>query len=153
MYKKILVPLDGSELAECVLPHVKEITEQGRLGEITLLNVYRLEIAPELASHELDEFRRRLQAISARYLEGVRARLAKEGIQVKTISLGADRPARAIIDYASENGIELIVLANRGYTGLKKLMLGSIALKLLHGSHVPVLLVRAECHDGQVPNP
>ena len=49
-----------------------------------------------------------------------------------------------ISDYAKENGIDMIVIATHGYTGLKKLMLGSVALGVLQESHVPVLLIRPD---------
>ena len=46
MYKKILVPLDGSELAECALPHVINLVQDGSVGEVTVLNVYKVDLSP-----------------------------------------------------------------------------------------------------------
>jgi nucleotide-binding universal stress UspA family protein len=79
-----------------------------------------------------------------KYLAEVEAQLGTEGIRVKTEVVEHNRPAPAITDYARKNGIELIVIATHGYTGLKKLMLGSVALSILHDSHTPVLLIRPE---------
>ena len=58
--------------------------------------------------------------------------------------LEADRPAPAITDYAHKNGMEMIVIATHGYTGLKKLMLGSVTLSVLNQSSGPVLVIRPE---------
>jgi nucleotide-binding universal stress UspA family protein len=149
MYKKILVPLDGSELAECALSHVKQITEGGRSGEITLLNAYKVDIAPAGVRGysqfiDLNEIRQHYREASGKYLEEVKSRMAAEGIKVNTVSLEGNRPGSVIAEYARESGSDLIVLATHGYTGLKKLMLGSVALEVLHDSHVPVLLIRPE---------
>jgi len=46
MYKKILVPLDGSELAECALPHIKNLVKDGAVGEVTILNVFKVDVTP-----------------------------------------------------------------------------------------------------------
>ena len=63
------------------------------------------------------------------------------------VSIDDNIATMGITDYAQEHGCDLIVIATHGYTGMKKMMLGSIALKVLHQSHVPVLLVRPEaCH-------
>ena len=63
---------------------------------------------------------------------------------MKTASLEANSPAHKITDYALEKGIDLIVIGTHGYTGLKKLILGSVASGVLNSSSVPVLLIRPE---------
>lgn len=147
MYQKVLVPLDGSELAESALPHVKSMLKDGAVGEITLINV----VTVYLSAHgeysgpvNINTIRENLIKESKKYLEDVKSRLGSEGIHVKTESLEANRTAEAISDYARKNGMDLIVIATHGYTGLKKLMLGSVALGVLHESHIPVLLIRPE---------
>ena len=80
---------------------------------------------------------------SRNYLEDLKSRFASEGIHVKTELLEANRPADAISDYAQKNGVDLIVIATDGYTGMKKLMFGSVALRVLHDANVPVLLIRS----------
>ena len=147
MYKKILVPLDGSKLAECALPHVENMVKAGAVGEVTLLNVVNVYIPgraeiPGIA--DMNGVRESLVAESVKYLADVKARLDSEGICVKTESLEGNRPADAISEYAQKQGMDMIVIATHGYTGLKKLMLGSVALEVLHESHVPVLLIRPE---------
>jgi len=147
MYQKILVPLDGSELAECALSHVINLAKGGAAGEVTLLNVVNVPIPGrgEYAGRiDINAIRESLFMESRTYLAGVESQLASEGITVKMESLEGNRPAETISDYAQKNGMDMIVIATHGYTGLKKLMLGSIALEVLHDSHVPILLIRPE---------
>jgi len=147
MYKKVLVPLDGSDLAECALSHVKSLFEDGSLEEVTLLNVFKFDL-PWVDEYpipiDINSIREPLLASSKKYLAKVESRLRSKGIKVKTESLEANSPADAITDYAQKKGMELIVMSTHGYTGFKKLMLGSVASGVLNQSHVPVLLIRPE---------
>jgi nucleotide-binding universal stress UspA family protein len=147
MYQKILVPLDGSKLAECALSHVINLVKDGAVGEVNLLSVFNVHIPgrgeiPGIAG--INEMRENLSMESRKYLADVESRLASEGIKVKTKSLEGNRPADIISEYAQKNAIDMIVIATHGYTGMKKLMFGSVALRVLHDSHVPVLLIRPE---------
>ena len=151
MYKKVLVPLDGSPLAECALDHVKTLVKEGSAGEITLFNVVKVDApwAEMYGQHfDINVMREALFASARKYLAGVEADLGAEGIKAKTATLEANRPAQAITDYARKNGIDMIVIATHGYTGMKRLMLGSVALSVLHDSQVPVLLIRPESCRG-----
>ena len=138
MYKKVLVPLDGSDLAECTLSHLKSLFKDGLLGEATLLNVVKIDIPWtefESGHHfDLDGLRKQVFASSKKYLAEVESRLNSQ----------ANWPADTITDYAKKNGMELIIMATHGYTGFMKLMLGSVAFGVLNQSSVPVLLIRPE---------
>ena len=81
---------------------------------------------------------------SRNYLADKKSRLVSEGVNVKTESLEGNRPADTITEYAKEMGMDMIVMGTHGYTGLKKLMMGSVASGVLNQSHVPVLLIRPE---------
>lgn len=147
MYAKVLVPLDGSDLAECALSHVQSLFEEGSVGEVTLLHIvwFHLPWSDEYPQHvDINAIREPLFAASRKYLSQVESRLSSKGIQVKTASLEASKPSDAILEFAQENRIELIVMSTHGYTGFKKLMLGSVAFGVLNGSPVPVLLIRPE---------
>ena len=152
MYKSVLVPLDGSALAECTLSHVKNLFKDGSVGEITLLNVVKVDVPwatvgfDELPPRRIDllAVREPLFTASRRYLANIESRLGSEGIKVRADSLEGNRPAETIIEYAQENGMDLIIIGTHGYTGLKKLFLGSVAFGVLNQSHVPVLLIRPE---------
>ena len=155
-YKKILVPLDGSELAECALNHVKQLLDGCPDGEVVLLNAVvadipwrSLNVGEEGHSitYDVNTYVKSLLDKSRRYLAKVKYRLASgfsEGIKVKTETLETNRPSQTITDYAEKNGVDLIVIATHGYTGMRKMMLGSTALKVLHESNIPVLLIRPE---------
>jgi nucleotide-binding universal stress UspA family protein len=153
MYKKILVPLDGSELAECALNHVKKLFQDDPAGEIVLLNAVVVDLPwRELSAGEggravafdYNAFIKSFMDKSREYLARVQSRLSSEGIKVKTETIESNGPSHTITDYAQKNGVDLIVIATHGYTGMKKMMLGSIALKVLHESNVPVLLIRPD---------
>ena len=147
MYRKVLVPLDGSELAECALPEVKKLVAGGFIGEVILLNVveiYLMGIQTTLTRSVDITMLEKVQLDNSRtYLEKIQSDLHSAGIKVKTESMEGS-PAQSIANYADANGVDLIVIATHGYTGMKKLMFGSVALRVLHDSHVPVLLVRPE---------
>lgn len=150
MYKKILVPLDGSRLAECALDHVKNFIKEGSEGEVTLLNVVTVDIVLAAVydrEYDINLIREKLFAASRKYLADVESRLSSKGIKVKTVSIEANAPADAITDYTRENGIDIIVIATHGYTGMKKMLLGGVALGILNHSPAPVHLIRPEvCH-------
>lgn len=146
MYKKVLVPLDGSELAECSLSHVQNLANHEAIGEVTFLNVvltnfdwYQIE-----EGFDYSAFRNNLLKHSQQYLAGIQSRLAPEGINIKTESVEGSVPAQVIADYSKNNGIDMIVMSTHGRTGMRNLMFGSVALSVLHESHVPVLLIRPE---------
>lgn len=148
MYQKILVPLDGSEMAECALSHVKNLVKTGCVGEVIILNIFWALSYPVVAgvppASYIIKVKKSARDASSQYLEDVKSRLDADGIKVKTVSLEGDRPAVSISEYAQQNDVDLIIMGTHGYTGLKKMMLGSVALEVLHNSHAPVLLIRAE---------
>ena len=151
MYKKLLVPLDGSELAECAMNHVKHLFKEGPIGEVVLLSAVVIDIPwRELNPGETgiapvfdyNGFKKQFIDKATGYLENAKSRLAAEGIKASMEVLESNAPSQTITDYAEKNGVDLIVIATHGYTGMKKMMLGSTALKVLHESNVPVLLIR-----------
>ncbi len=153
MYNKVLVPLDGSKLAECTLPHIKNMAKERSLGEVILLDVVEMEIplAYTDAEHMGIVQDLNLQALweekikkAEIYLADMQAQLRAEGIKAETVLIKGGRIAPSIIDFAKDNSVDLVVIATHGYTGLKKMLLGSVALKVLHESPVPVLLIRPE---------
>jgi nucleotide-binding universal stress UspA family protein len=148
MEKKILVPLDGSMLAECALSPVKDFVKAGIAGEVTLLSVIKFDIPwAEVAYDRTFDFaaaRKELFAESRKYLAQVTSLLAAEGISVKAEAIEANNIAHAVTDYARTHGMDMIVIATHGYTGMKKMLLGSVAFGILSQSSVPVHLIRPE---------
>ena len=85
MYKKVLVPLDGSDLAECALSHLKSLFKDGSVGEVTLLNIVTIDIPwGELESghFNLNALREQVLASSRKYLAELEFRLNSQGIKV-----------------------------------------------------------------------
>jgi nucleotide-binding universal stress UspA family protein len=144
MYKRMLVPLDGSELAEVVFAYAKELAARLSL-DVTLLHV----CSP--AEQELASLHRayieRAAEIVRRHSEEVQK---KAGIQQgsKEIAtrgeLAVGYPAEEILGYADENDIDLILMATHGRSGLRRWAIGSVADKVLRASKVPIWLVRAK---------
>ena len=137
MFKKILVPLDGSKLAEKILPQVEELVKFSG-AEVHLLRVVMTyDIDPQKDKEHLQK----LSGEAQEYLDQVAARLKKSGIQVSaTVTHGKD--AVQICDYASEKKFHLIAMSTHGRSGLGRWTRGSVADKVLHCSSVPVMLFR-----------
>jgi len=147
MYQHIMVPMDGSELAECVIPHVEKIASSGDNVKVTLVRVVPPFHLHDYAEERLpvDE-RQRLEAKSKEtaqnYLDDVAQRLNSKGITADTAVLSGSVTAE-LVDYANKHQVELIVISTHGRSGIGQLLLGSVADKLVQTSCVPVLMVRA----------
>jgi len=138
MFKKILVPLDGSKRAEKILPQVKELVKFSG-AEVHLLKVVMsYEIDPKKDKEELEK----LAGEAQEYLDQVAARLKKKGIQASAI-VAYGKDAVQICDYASGKKCNLIAMSTHGRSGLSRWALGSVADKVLQCSSVPVMLFRA----------
>ncbi len=146
MFKKVLVPLDGSLLAECALPYIENLIKDGAVQEVTLLHVVLINFDWYTVKEDFNfsAFRENLFAESQKYLESVRQKIDLGGIKVKTESIEGNFAAQAIAEYSKKNPVGVIVMSTHGRTGKKILMFGSTALSVLHDSHVPVLLIRPE---------
>ncbi len=149
-YKHILVPLDGSELAELALDDAFSLAELSQ-AEVTLLQVI-LPIEKVTAGENdhpiyVDEQWKNQQQIVLDYLNRVCERMKCGNLLIhKVVEMG--QPASTIIDYSHEHPtIDLIVMATHGHSGLKRWVYGSVAGKILRGAGLPILLVRA--HHGK----
>jgi nucleotide-binding universal stress UspA family protein len=142
----ILIPLDGSALAESIIEPA--VTLGAPLGACyTLLHVLDplllVGAAPLLYTAVPDVERERERELSAaRYLDGVAARLRERGLNVTTRVVLSPSPAPAILEQAHEAGVDLIALATHGRSGLARVMLGSAADKVVRGAEMPVLVYR-----------
>jgi nucleotide-binding universal stress UspA family protein len=143
--RRILVPLDGSKMAEQVLSPVRSAA-QAVDAEVFLFQTLIDQSAAVVASDwyflpppgQFEEEERQAQA----YLERVADSLREEEVRVFTATQ-AGRPAESIIEYAEANGIDLIAMSTHGRTGLARWALGSVADRVLRACRVPILLVRA----------
>lgn len=138
----LLVPLDGSVLAETALPHATSLA-QTYGGTILLLRA----VEPSMLAHHysltaLAQASLEQEQLEAKtYLENVAERLRNEGIAAHTIVL-VGWPADIIAYRGATLGASLIVMATHGRTGVARLLLGSVALEVVRRSPLPVLLVR-----------
>jgi nucleotide-binding universal stress UspA family protein len=136
MYKKVIVTLDGSELAEKALPHAEAIA-RGLGVKLVLLHVVPYPLIEEVGV-EGD-----LQKRDRRYLEGLAQNLRSRGLETEVKILWADVPTK-IIEYAEEDQTALVVMSTHGRTGLTKLAHGSVTASVLHEARTtPVLIVRS----------
>jgi nucleotide-binding universal stress UspA family protein len=140
--RRILVPLDGSELAEAALPRVAALA-QASGARVTLLQVVGPP-TPELQPYEvavLPEDDEALAEQARRYLAGAAARLSERGVGVES-EVAFGWPAERIGAAAAEHHADLIAMSTHGRGGLDRLIVGSVADRVLRRAEVPVLLVR-----------
>jgi len=143
-----MVPLDGSELAECVLPHVEAFISQCRFRTIVFVRVLEA-ITPAVAGEyaiNVDEMENReanRKASAEAYLKQIIKRMkpGETGLEKKVL---IGRPADKLADYADNNDVDLILMATHGRSGVSRWVRGSVADRILRGASVPVLMVRAQ---------
>ena len=150
MYQRMLVLLDGSELAEVVFTYAKELAARLDL-DVILLHVYSPALREFVPMHQA--YIKRAAGTIKRQAKEVREKLGiqPEGKPIKVRGeLGMGYPADEILRYAEENAVDLILMASHGRSGIKRWVMGSVADKVLRASKIPVWLVRAGVPD-EVP--
>ena len=141
MYERIVIPLDGSKLAEAALPYAEELA--GKMGsDIILLTVLESEDVQEYKKHYT--YTKKIAEVTKchaeKYLEDGGGRTIKAGGATRT-----GNPAEAIIEYASKGGSRLIVMASHGRSGINRWAVGSVADKVVRATtRQPVMLIRAK---------
>jgi len=138
MFNKILVPLDGSELAAKILPQVIDLAKVYN-SQVTLLHVYYAEVGeatPAVIQEAVAQEAKRCELFLAQAGKDLEA----QGVKVK-VECVEGSPAREIIAYADKNGMDLIAMATHG-KGEVAWVLGSVAEKVVSHATVPVLLFR-----------
>jgi nucleotide-binding universal stress UspA family protein len=154
--KTIIVPLDGSELAESILPLVETLAQQWGKGlmNVTLVRVCEPPVTPSYYSPELSgvplnwgEFMEqettRCKQTSGEYLAETAKRLSDKGISVHGEVL-VGKAADEIIDFANKNPFSIIAMATQGRSGLRRLVYGSTAESVLVGVICPLILLRPQ---------
>ncbi len=146
MYRTILVPLDGSERAERILPYVEELAQKFA-AKLVLLQVIDLtvfmatphEMGQYYDPNQFEQFRVEAQT----YLETLQADLGQKGIAA-AINVGNGPVVTAILAEAAEHNVDLIAMASHGRSGLARAFYGSVASGVLHQADRPLLLIRAQ---------
>ncbi len=148
MFTKILVPLDGSPVAEAVLPMVRDIAESKQAHIVLFHNAESITMhsfSPEaIVSIDVYEIERTARNDALNYLEHTAAHLRDRGIHVTVDLQSQPSVAGAIIDAVERHGADLIAMATNGRGGLGRVLLGSTADRVVHLSAIPVLLVRPD---------
>jgi nucleotide-binding universal stress UspA family protein len=147
MISHILVPLDGSPLAECVLPHVSAVASAEK-ARVTLIHVLEPQAG---ALHAIDMLDWHLQKREAQvYLDSIAHRLDEQGLQVDT-AISEGPPAECVIDFAQNNDVELVALSTHGRSGLSGWNVSSVVQKIILRSFKSTLLVPAYRPVGDAP--
>ncbi len=147
MYKRILVPLDGSGLAEKALSHAKTMATACGPSELDLMFVVEplgKSVVEAYADEDKEYFSqsdKKAQAWGNNYLKKVSQSLKKDSITSKTFVL-VGKPADTILDFAAENSIDLIIMSSHGRSGFNRWAFGSVAEKVLKTSKSPVLIFK-----------
>lgn len=141
MIEHILAPLDGSSLAESVLPHVVAVA-QAFGARVTVLQVAQRQLGPDMvpAVDPLDWQLRRAE--SEAYVEEVATRLGELGITAEAVVLEG-QPAERIIEFSRENDADLLLLSSHGRGGLSEWNISSVVQKVILRAYRPTLIVRA----------
>src|SRR4030042_1177321 len=149
-----MVPLDGSELAECVLPHVEALVKGCHVKEVTFVRVFEPFRPPStggefaLNDEEIARLDSEHKAAILTYLQKLVERFKIDGVDTKGEML-TGRVAGTLAEYAAEKKPDLIIIATHGRSGVTRWVWGSVADRLLRSSCVPVLMVRAPgCFPG-----
>jgi nucleotide-binding universal stress UspA family protein len=148
MYRIILVPLDGSELDECVLPHVEAMAKGCQVEKVLFVRVAEPFPQPSSSMTEYADTPQEQAKINAqvheeaeKYLKGVVPRVHYNGIEVGWKVLSG-RVAETLAEYAVKKDADLIVIATHGRSGITRWAWGSVADRILRSACVPVLMVR-----------
>ena len=157
MYKKVLAPLDGSQLAECTIGEVANVAGPG--AEVMLLQVLepvagriRADVPAGLLSdvgvsdellHGVDE---KTAEAAKEYLKRAAASMKKKGFEVRS-ETKVGKPAETILGFAKDNKADVIVISTHGRSGASRWAFGSVADKVMRTATIPVLMVTPRgCH-------
>jgi nucleotide-binding universal stress UspA family protein len=153
VYRRVVVPLDGSSLAEAILPFILDIA--GPLDmEVHLVRVIQ-PVPPEVIEGSrhvvLEDVPARMREASD-YLAGAAARLDTRGIRVRT-DVRRGEPVTEIVAAAKDAGADLIAMTTHGRSGLGRLLFGSVAEAVLRQADLPVFLMRLTEKQVEVSTP
>jgi nucleotide-binding universal stress UspA family protein len=148
MFRRILVPLDGSELAERALPYAQGLARELNSELILLRVVNCVDLASSqaftgfLPAEVFDAAIEDERQTAAEYLARLAERLQADGLATQWVVRSGD-PAGEIVEYGKMAQIDLVVMSTHGRSGLSRWVYGSVADRVLRGGTLPVLLIRA----------
>ena len=144
MYKRILVPTDGSDITAHAVDTAIELARQfgAELHAISIKEPFPYSAISEMQPVPPQEFYDAQERIAAERIQHVEATAAAAGVDAKGSTVEALHPWEAIVDYAQREGIDLVVMASHGRRGVSALLLGSETQKVLTHGSFPVLVVK-----------
>lgn len=144
MFKRILVPTDGSELSDKAIKAAVDLahTLKASLVGMTTLEPYSYSNLSEYRPETLDDYEARMDKAGVERLARVTDAASKAGVPVETVTVKSFSPYEAIIDTAKASKCDLIVMASHGRRGLNAVLLGSETQKVLTHTTIPVMVFR-----------
>jgi len=145
LYRHILIPTDGSDLAGRAVATGFDLARQlgAQVTVVTVTEPWTAVVSGEPAiGFPVGEYEKSCNESAARILSGVTKLARKADLRCATLHAKDQHPAEAILEAASKNGCDLIVMASHGRRGLRRLLLGSVALNVLTHTTIPVLICR-----------
>jgi len=145
MYKKILIPTDGSELSEMAAAHAVDLAKLtgAKIVVLTATASWGAIAIGEIAvALPQEEYETRAAANAASFLKAVTDKADEAGVAYETVHSHAVNPYEAIVAAATERGCDLIVMGSHGRRGIEGFLLGSETVDVLTHSKVPVLVYR-----------
>lgn len=142
MYKRILLTLDGSDLAEQALPNAVAQAERFQAKLILLRVIESLGEKISKRGAGFDKAEETLRDMAREYLDRIAAGIHERDIQLRVVLIKG-RPHEEIIRFAETEQVDLIVICTRGHSGFSRWLMGSVADRVTRGVCIPVLLVRA----------
>jgi nucleotide-binding universal stress UspA family protein len=143
-YRKMLVPLDTTRFAECVLDHVKEIATTRAIPEVVLYSVIE-PVSEAIYAYVGDEgvleSEKRAQAAMLDYLSKVKKDLALSSTVSTVVETG--KPAEKILSYIEDKDVDIVVMAKHSHGDASRLFVGSVTDRVLRESAAPVFLIPA----------
>lgn len=140
MIKTILVPLDGSELAEQVLPYASELARRAGAELLLLTSIQPVGIWDATATAINWE---REERLARDYLEAQKVRLEADGVKIR-VQHRHGEAAAGILETAEEEDISLIAISTHGRSGISRWLFGSVADRIVQNSHIPLLMIRPD---------
>lgn len=143
-YKKIMVTLDGSDFAAQALPLAQTLAKNFAADLILFRAVPAMDVmsAPLQVVQFMDERQQRMVNEATEVMESLAQSLEHQGVRTEAVIEVGDA-AEAIVDYAKDHEVDLIVMSTHGRTGLARWVYGSVAHKVLQGAPCSVFLVRS----------
>jgi nucleotide-binding universal stress UspA family protein len=145
MYKNILIPTDGSELAGKAVKHGTNLAKYfgAKVILLTVTTPYHIfTLETRMVEDTPAEYTKEVQADAAKLLALAAETAKAAGVACDTVQVDHEHVYQAIIDTAKSKGCDLIVMASHGRRGVSALVLGSVTVKVLTHSGIPVLVHR-----------